>query len=103
MPNTKTPGYFKVVFILQIIFIFVSIGGLVAPPISALAAGIDPTPTRANPDGDLEINPITAYNFVVDSNVLSPSTYAPESAMLAGCRRDMNFHNINSPTEQKSG
>ena len=39
-------------------------------------------PSAANPDGDLRIDPITAYNFVVDSNVLSPSTYGPESATL---------------------
>ena len=33
----------------------------------------------ANPDGDLRIEINTAYNLVVDSNVESPSTYAPES------------------------
>ncbi|MBN1428633.1 MAG: hypothetical protein JXB07_09610 [Anaerolineae bacterium] len=36
----------------------------------------------ANPDGDLRIDVITAYNFVVDSNVESPSTYAPEAATI---------------------
>ena len=37
----------------------------------------------ANPDGDLRIEPVTAYNFVVDSNITSPSTYAPSAAMLS--------------------
>ena len=42
----------------------------------------------ANPDGDLRIEPIAAYNFVVDSNVESPSTYAPRAAYLSA-----KFHN----------
>ena len=33
----------------------------------------------SNPDGDLRIEVITARNLIVDSNVESPSTYAPES------------------------
>lgn len=35
-----------------------------------------------NPAGDLHIEVIAAYNLVVDSNVESPSTYAPEAATL---------------------
>ena len=35
-----------------------------------------------NPDGDLSIEIITAHNLIVDSNVESPSTYAPRSAYL---------------------
>lgn len=38
--------------------------------------------TAANPTGDLRIEIIAAYNLVVDSNVESPSTYAPEAATL---------------------
>ena len=33
-------------------------------------------------DGSLRVEVITAYNFVVDSNVESPSTYAPRSAYI---------------------
>ncbi len=36
----------------------------------------------ANPDGDLRIEPIAAYNFVVDSNIDTPSGYGPDSAYL---------------------
>ena len=36
----------------------------------------------ANPDGDLRIEVVAAYNFIVDSNVESPSTYAPEAATV---------------------
>lgn len=36
----------------------------------------------ANPAGDLRIEVITAYNLVVDSNVESPSSYAPRAAYL---------------------
>ncbi|MCB8925923.1 MAG: DUF11 domain-containing protein [Ardenticatenaceae bacterium] len=40
-------------------------------------------PTQAaNPDGDLRLRIMTAPNFVVDSNVESPSTYAPEAATI---------------------
>ncbi|MGD9782958.1 MAG: hypothetical protein AB7V14_12545, partial [Kiritimatiellia bacterium] len=35
-----------------------------------------------NPDGDLRVEIITAYNLVVDSNAESPSTYAPKSAYI---------------------
>ena len=54
---------------------------------SAIAAAIlfwsSPGPAlAANPDGDLRIEVIAAYNLVVDSNVESPSTYAPRSAYL---------------------
>ena len=37
---------------------------------------------EANPDGDLRINVITAPNFIVDSNVESPSTYAPNAVYV---------------------
>lgn len=33
-------------------------------------------------DGPLKMEPITAYNFVVDSNVESPSSYSPSAAHL---------------------
>ncbi len=36
----------------------------------------------ANPAGDLRIEVLAAYNLVVDSNVESPSTYGPRSAMM---------------------
>ncbi len=35
-----------------------------------------------NPDGNLRIEIISAYNLVVDSNVTTPATYAPEAATL---------------------
>ncbi len=42
------------------------------------------TPAMAAPtSGSLRIEPIAAYNFIVDSNVESPSTYAPEAGSLA--------------------
>ena len=37
----------------------------------------------ANPSGDLRVEIIAAYNLVVDSNVESPSTYAPRSAYMS--------------------
>ncbi len=37
----------------------------------------------ANPDGDLRIEILAAYNLVVDSNVESPSSYAPRAAYMA--------------------
>ena len=53
-------------------------GGCAALVAAALFA---PGSARAaNPDGDLRIEPIAAYNFVVDSNVESPSTDAPRAA-----------------------
>ncbi len=36
----------------------------------------------ANPDGDLRVEIVTAYNLIVDSNAESPSTYAPKSAYI---------------------
>lgn len=45
-------------------------------------AGIGLTVPAANPSSDLRIEVIAAYNLVVDSNVESPSTYAPRSAYL---------------------
>ena len=41
-----------------------------------------PSARAANPDGDLRVEIITAYNLVVDSNAESPSTYAPKSAYI---------------------
>lgn len=41
------------------------------------------TGQAAERDGDLRIEIITAYNLVVDSNVESPSTYAPRAAFMA--------------------
>lgn len=46
-------------------------------------AGLVLPVSAANPDGDLSVDIITAWNLVVDSNVESPSTYAPRSAYLA--------------------
>ncbi len=48
--------------------------------LAALGLGI--SAYAANPSGDLRIEIIAAYNLVVDSNVESPSTYAPRSAYL---------------------
>src|SRR5688572_26823788 len=48
---------------------------LVSP---ALTASVAAAPS----DGVLRIEPITAYNFVVDSNVETPATYAPEAATI---------------------
>ncbi len=35
-----------------------------------------------NPDGSLRIEILTGYNWIVDSNVESPSTYAPRAAYI---------------------
>jgi len=35
-----------------------------------------------NPDGSLRIEVTTAYNFIVDSNVETPATYAPRAAYI---------------------
>lgn len=51
-------------------------------------AGIGLSASAANPSGDLRIEVIAAYNLVVDSNVESPSTFAPRSAYLGA-----KFHN----------
>ncbi|MCC5848416.1 MAG: DUF11 domain-containing protein [Verrucomicrobia bacterium] len=37
----------------------------------------------ANPDGPLRIEVTTAYNFIVDSNVETPATYAPRAAFIS--------------------
>ncbi|XCN73970.1 MAG: SdrD B-like domain-containing protein [Candidatus Electrothrix aestuarii] len=47
---------------------------MLLPLAAAQAAG--------NPDGQLRIEIISAYNLVVDSNVTTPATYAPEAATL---------------------
>ncbi len=39
--------------------------------------------TNPSADGSLRIEPLSAYNFVVDSNVLTPATYGPSAATLA--------------------
>ncbi len=36
----------------------------------------------ANPDGPLRIELVTAYNYIVDSNVETPATYAPRAAYI---------------------
>ena len=46
------------------------------------APGLVRTAWAGNPDGDLRVEIITAYNLVVDSNAESPSTYAPKSAYI---------------------
>ncbi|MDP1546138.1 MAG: SdrD B-like domain-containing protein, partial [Anaerolineales bacterium] len=48
-------------------------------------ADINPYVTPVNPSftsGGLTIEPIAAYNLIVDSNVLAPSSYGPSSATL---------------------
>lgn len=45
-------------------------------------AGLAGAAGAGNPDGDLRVEIITAYNLVVDSNAESPSTYAPKSAYI---------------------
>ena len=51
--------------------------------LAALAA-LHGHPTHAAlTDGSLKMEPITAYNFVVDSNVESPSSVSPQAAHLA--------------------
>jgi hypothetical protein len=42
-----------------------------------------PTAHAANPDGDLRIEIIAGYNFVVDSNIQTPAGYGPEAAHVA--------------------
>lgn len=41
-----------------------------------------PLAQAQNADGALRMEPITAYNFVVDSNVETPSSYSPSAAHL---------------------
>ncbi|WP_446011511.1 SdrD B-like domain-containing protein [Candidatus Electrothrix sp.] len=49
----------------------------------ALILSLLPVAAQAdNPDGELRIEIISAYNLVVDSNVTTPATYAPEAATL---------------------
>lgn len=63
----------------------------VNPSIGSFAPlGIAPAPASSYRfAGGLEIEPITAYNLVVDSNVLSPSSYGPSAATLGAeyCNR----------------
>ncbi|GEM_PF-838937 len=92
-PNRKTASFFKSRSLgarLQALFVLtVFIVSLVPVEVIRAAgsllpgAGLSEAELQANPDGDLRIAPITAYNLVVDSNVESPSTYAPEAATLA--------------------
>lgn len=54
-------------------------------PLSGLFAPFTATPAPASVysfSSGLTIEPITAYNFIVDSNVLSPSSYGPNAATL---------------------
>ncbi len=46
------------------------------------ALALAPAARAGNPDGDLRVEIITAYNLVVDSNAESPPTYAPKSAYI---------------------
>lgn len=49
--------------------------------LAALFMGLSQT-FAANPDGDLRLEILTSYNLIVDSNVESPSTYAPRAVFL---------------------
>jgi hypothetical protein len=66
----------------------VSVGGAPAPDNSqpSLAMfrpqGAAPLPPAPHVEGGLTIEPITAYNLIVDSNVLAPSSYGPNAATL---------------------
>jgi len=48
-------------------------------PLSLPAAPFVSPPLLGNPDGDLRIEIVTAYNLIVDSNVETPASYAPEA------------------------
>lgn len=55
------------------------------PPVGIMllvAIGLASTAWAGNPDGDLRVEIITAYNLVVDSNAGTPSSYAPKSAYI---------------------
>ncbi len=56
---------------------------LVALLASILVAVPATTAAAVNPDRDLSVRILAAPNFVVDSNVESPSSYGPEAAYLA--------------------
>jgi len=45
--------------------------------------GVSIEAVASNPSGALRIEVTTAYNFIVDSNVESPSTYAPRAAYIS--------------------
>lgn len=62
----------------------VNLGGLFSP----LRAYPAPASVYVS-NGGLEIEPIAAYNLIVDSNVLSPSSYGPNAATLGAkfCNR----------------
>lgn len=64
----------------------------------------------ANPDGDLRIEIITAYNLVVDSNVETPATYGPKSFFIGAkiCNDGTNdlhqvFANVGDYTQSTPG
>ncbi|CAG0932303.1 Serine-aspartate repeat-containing protein D [Thermoflexales bacterium] len=62
----------SVLALATLILVAVSAASLGLPSFSALAAG------------ELSVEIIAAYNLVVDSNVLAPSTYAPSVATVGG-------------------
>lgn len=57
-------------------------GGLWAILLSLFLWGLPVTQAAQNPSGGLRIRIRTAPNFVVDSNVETPATYAPRSAYI---------------------
>jgi hypothetical protein len=60
------------------IIVFIGLGLIaLTPTLSTLQLAL-----AANPSGDLRIVPISAYNFVVDSNVTTPATYAPQAGTI---------------------
>ncbi|MCI5156850.1 MAG: hypothetical protein D3906_00115 [Candidatus Electrothrix sp. AUS1_2] len=69
-PDTGTGSGRRGMFLYRLIVVMLVCGVL---PVAAQAA---------NPDGQLRIEIISAYNLVVDSNVTTPATYAPEAATL---------------------
>ncbi len=70
MPSVRASFYLRI-----LVFAFVwRVVGTAIPSTTLYAAA---------QDTDLRVEPITAYNFIVDSNVESPSTYAPAARRLA--------------------
>jgi hypothetical protein len=60
----------------------VALIGLVLSTVLGPSLSSVPAVQAANPDGTLKIEIITAYNFIVDSNVTTPATHAPKSATI---------------------
>ncbi len=69
MPSVRASFHIRVL-ILALVF---SLFGAAIPSSSLFAA---------TQDNDLRVEPIVAYNFVVDSNVEAPSTYAPRAVSI---------------------